>query len=376
MKILFVTYHIYPSKGGAQNYILDLAKGMSKRGHNISIYTTNSITNEKNAGLSEQEFIDDVLIKRFPIKQKLYSFWNSPGMFKQIKQDCQSREYDLVIAFGYNLLSTYITCKYCKKYQIPFILNGIDIRIPTTSSIYKKMLKKAYDKVFSNFLIKNSKKLISFTTDDFEEYIKLGAKKSQLETIPPPMDLSLYKVDMTKEFLNKYDIKKNDKVILYAGRITPHKRLQDIIEMLPMDNVKFFIIGEVYDEKYYERLFNIEREDVFFVNAFPTRHKTLLQFYKRADIFVLPSQYEGFGMVLTEANAMGTPVVAYDTQGVREVVKNGITGYLVKSKKEFREAIIKLLKNNTMGENGKEYVKRFETDVIINKLIEICEEVK
>jgi len=58
----------------------------------------------------------------------------------------------------------------------------------------------------------------------------------------------------------------------------------------------------------------------------------VIPFYKRMDIFVLPSLYEGFGIVILEAMAMGIPIIATNVDGIKEVVINGESGILVPPK--------------------------------------------
>jgi glycosyltransferase involved in cell wall biosynthesis len=94
----------------------------------------------------------------------------------------------------------------------------------------------------------------------------------------------------------------------------------------------------------------LERPDVFAILSI-------------SDIFVLSSHWEGFGIVLAEAMALGKPVVSTDTDGGREVVKNGETGILVpiKNPRVLARAILNLLEQpdlmTRMGQKGKKRVR-------------------
>lgn len=90
--------------------------------------------------------------------------------------------------------------------------------------------------------------------------------------------------------------------------------------------------------------------------------KEVYEFYRITDIAIVPSLFEGFGLAAAEAMAAGLPVVGSDVDGLREVVEEGVTGYLVPAGNShaLAEAIVRLLENpkiaNAMGERGRERV--------------------
>jgi glycosyltransferase involved in cell wall biosynthesis len=93
-----------------------------------------------------------------------------------------------------------------------------------------------------------------------------------------------------------------------------------------------------------------------------------------AEVFVLPSLYEGNPKALLEAMACGLPVLATNVEGNREVVQHGVTGYLCKdtSAESLREGIEKLLADerlrNTLGRNAREFIEReYALDVLLER---------
>jgi D-inositol-3-phosphate glycosyltransferase len=79
----------------------------------------------------------------------------------------------------------------------------------------------------------------------------------------------------------------------------------------------------------------------------PQRHERLVDFYSAADVVVVPSRSESFGLVALEAQACGTPVVAAATGGLRTVVRDGESGFLVSGRRptDYAERIIAILTN-------------------------------
>ena len=97
-------------------------------------------------------------------------------------------------------------------------------------------------------------------------------------------------------------------------------------------------------------------------------------FYSRMDVFVLPSIYEGFGIVLLEAMASGVPVVATDVDGIKEVILNSECGILVppKNPEALADAVIKIIENPQLSksliDDGLKRVKLFNVQEHVMKL--------
>jgi glycosyltransferase involved in cell wall biosynthesis len=102
----------------------------------------------------------------------------------------------------------------------------------------------------------------------------------------------------------------------------------------------------------------------------------------RAWVLVNPSVREGFGLNVLEANALGTPCVAYNVAGLRDSVIDGKTGLLVKENgdaEKLAEAIIKVLKDEefrrTLSVNALEYSKNFSWDKTAEGFLKVVESV-
>jgi glycosyltransferase involved in cell wall biosynthesis len=113
----------------------------------------------------------------------------------------------------------------------------------------------------------------------------------------------------------------NGPILLCVARVSKEKNLEDFFELDYPGSNKIMVgdgpMLETYKKKY---------PDVMF-----TGFKTgvdLARYYAMADVFVFPSRWETFGIVMIEAMACGTPVAAYPCQGPEDVVENGVTGYL------------------------------------------------
>ena len=110
-------------------------------------------------------------------------------------------------------------------------------------------------------------------------------------------------------------------VLVCVSRVSKEKNLEDFFKLDYPGAHKIMVGGGPMLEKYKKQYPNVE-----FV-GFKTGHD-LAHYYQMADVFVFPSRWETFGIVMIEAMACGTPVAAYPCQGPEDVVEPGVTGYL------------------------------------------------
>jgi glycosyltransferase involved in cell wall biosynthesis len=124
-------------------------------------------------------------------------------------------------------------------------------------------------------------------------------------------------------------------VLVCVSRVSKEKNLEDFFE-LDYPNSRKIMVGdgpmrEVYEKKY---------PSVEFV-GFKTGHE-LAEYYQQADVFVFPSRWETFGIVMIESMACGTPVAAYPVAGPMDVIDQGITGCMNKDLKQAVDSALQL----------------------------------
>ncbi len=400
MKILFVQNRFYPAIGGAERHTYLLSKYLAKKGHEVTVYTTTSLSKDdvlsialsppffvnpkKKTSLPEKEVIENVTVERFDMRLRFWSFNWIPEMFKKLK--ATAHEFDIIHAHGYHISSSLAGCYYAKKCKKPFILTAHDLIIPDDLPTDAKLFKKIYDKTFGRYLLKNSTRLIALTEDQIQQYAERGGDVSKIRIIPNGIELDKYRNAKTNpDIIAKYGIDDVDKVLLFVGRIDKYKGIQDVIEAMPVilskhHNIKFIVVGGDYGykselKKLSEKL-NVDKSVVFTGNI---SKEELIELYKRADIFVFPSKMEGFGIVLLEAMASGTLCIAYSIPSVRKIIKDNENGVLVKNKNELLDKILYYLDNveekKKIETNAFKYVENYDIKSIITKLVMIYEEI-
>jgi starch synthase len=160
---------------------------------------------------------------------------------------------------------------------------------------------------------------------------------ARVHVIHNGIDLEEYrKVDSTKA-LARYGIDLNEPYLLFVGRITRQKGIIHLMRAIQFMDRRFQIVlcaaapdtPEIAEEmkNAVERL-KTQRSDIIWINEMVDR-KTATELYSHAAVFCCPSIYEPFGIINLEAMACETAVVASAVGGIKEVVVNGETGFLV-----------------------------------------------
>ena len=185
-----------------------------------------------------------------------------------------------------------------------------------------------------------------------------------------------------KEIRNFHKIADDDIVILFAGLNFDVKGLDRLLESIadfteagkkyPL--LKLLIIGKGNEKKYSNMAENLKiRDRVIFAGI---KHN-VEKYYHAADLFSILSYRESFGIVILEAMACGLPVIISETVGAKDVVKQDITGYIIKNtnlKKEMSNALFALMnkeKREEMGENAKSIIANYDWDIVAKRVAAI-----
>lgn len=170
-------------------------------------------------------------------------------------------------------------------------------------------------------------------------------------------------------------------IILLPARVVPGKGHRDLIDaarILKRKDFHFKILfaGRISDVEFKQEIQKLLREyelsdRVNFVGELT--QEDLRGWYAASKVVVLPSEDEGLGRVLLEAQSMGVPVIAYDVGGVSEAVLDGITGYLVRKGNidNLASRIYELLKDDqmreSMGKAGRSFVEKNFSHAVLAK---------
>ena len=387
LKILQVISCFYPAwaYGGPVKVAYDVSRKLVERGHEVTVYTsdmsndgclrTGSRTKEV-AGIQVHYFKNISAMISKEMKQFI-----TPEMITAAKREI--RGFDVAHLHEYRTFQNIIVHHYARKYSIPYVLQAHG-SLPRTQA--KQELKWIYDMFFGNKLLKDASKMIAINQMEAKQYRSMGVSEEKIAIIPNGIDLSEY-TDLPPKgsFKLKFNIEEDEKIILYLGRIHRIKGLDILVKAFAnivkkLDDVKLVVVGP--DDGYLRELQDLIKalriEDSVLISG-PLYGRDKLRAYVDADVYVLPSRYEIWGMTIAEAVACGTPVILTENCGVADYCRDK-TGIVVEpySDRLFKALLEMLLdedRQRALRKNCKAVAKEFSIPKVVSKLQEIYEEI-
>lgn len=232
----------------------------------------------------------------------------------------------------------------------------------------------------SDVILSNS----SFETDQLVSHY--GADSSRIEIVPPGVDHSIFNPACKSEARRLLNLSEQ-KTLLFVGRIQPLKGVDLAISTLAEledKDARLILIGSssgMEGPSEQRRITKMVKElgltnRVLFVE--PQPHEKLVNWYRAADVLLMPSRSESFGLVALEAAACGLPVVASEVGGLQTIVENGLSGYLINDRDPWSYAahVSKIIddsgKAEEMSEEAVERSKLFTWSVTAARIRRIC----
>lgn len=183
-----------------------------------------------------------------------------------------------------------------------------------------------------------------------------GADPSRVEIVAPGVDHAFFAPGQRRQARRAIALPEEGRMLLFVGRIQPLKGLEvairSLAELADRCPDAFLVVvggpsgpsGQAEVDRMHALVAELGVEErVRFVP--PQAHELLSTYYRAADVCVVPSRSESFGLVALEAAACGTPVVAAAVGGLTSLVDDGRTGYLIegRSPSDFAAAIERVL---------------------------------
>jgi D-inositol-3-phosphate glycosyltransferase len=324
--------------GGMSVYIRELARELGKQGHKVDIYTRVHDPNDPRieelvkgvrlihlrAGKEAKIQKMDVYFTLPEFTFNLENFWKDNGL-----------SYDIV--YSHYWLSALVGKYLRREWQIPYVA------MYHTLGAVKNALgigeeEPALRIVSERETIKDCQRIIVATDEEKQDLVRYyGALSEKIGVVPCGVNMELFK-PVDKAIARKTLGLNDEKILLFVGRIDPLKGIEQLIKAVALlkndENLRLIVVGG--DENSYKELEELKklsialgiRESVTFPGL--VRQEQLPYYYSAADVCVVPSYYESFGLVALEALACGTPVVAADVGNLKNIIRQGETGYVTK----------------------------------------------
>ena len=249
--------------------------------------------------------------------------------------------------------------------HIPIVttLHGTDITLLGKDKSFKPVIEYAI----------NQSDAVTAVSEDLKEETLLNFKiKDEIKVIPNFIDMSLYKQECNQVLRDKF-AKKEEAILVHISNFRKVKRVQDVVKIFEKVNKhvpsKLFMIGDGPERLKAEQL--CRKLGIAKHVRFLGKLKVIEKFLCIADVFVLPSKTESFGLVALEAMASKVAVISTNSGGLSEVNIDGETGYLsdVGDVKKMANDTIALLKDteklNQFKNNALAHAKTFDLPNIL-----------
>lgn len=370
MKVLFLNWRDLknPQSGGAEIITHELAKALVETKHDVYFFTA------KFEGCKNFEKIDGIKIFRsgskFTVPWHAYKFYRAKKYFDLVIDECNTNQFFTPLYVPKKKRIFYIN-QLTRKiwfYQLAFPLNVLGYLL---EPLFLFLQRQSYT--------------ITISKSTKEHLVKFGFNPKKISVIPVGID---FKPDVA---LLPLDNKKKGLSLIFVGRLVEYKRVHDVIKVvyfitkaLPKLRVTLEIVGKG-EKKYVTKLRRITTElglskRIRFYGhiSFHERNKMMRQSF----LILATSLLEGWGLIVSEANALGTPACVYNVGGLRDSTKHNFTGIVTEKNtpKELAKEIIRLYNDKqlymSLRYNAWKFSKTLTFDKMKLKFLEIANKIR
>ena len=358
----------YPTYGGSGTVATELGRNLAGRGHKVHFITT--ALPYRLSEFVENIFYHEVQVFNYPLFEYVpYSLSLASKMAQvAIRENLDLLHVHYAIPHA---TSAYLAKKIiASKRDIPVIttLHGTDITLVGNDPSY-------YD--ITRFSIEESDAVTAVSVYLKNQTLYRFAINKTIEVIPNFVDTDRFspQTGHQKDCRNCL-CKPGEKIIMHISNFRPVKRIPDIIEVFEgvskQINARLVLIGSGPEKEKVRML--VDEKDLTGKVFFLGKQDDVSQLIPCADLYMLPSSHESFGLTALEAMSCGVPVIGTSGSGMNEFLGDNSGGFLypVGDVHSMIEGCIKILDNSDladeMGKKGREKViKKYNTDLIINK---------
>jgi glycosyltransferase involved in cell wall biosynthesis len=344
MKVLLTSPYYPPHIGGIEIHTANIARGVREKGYEVEVVTS--------TGSDECVKVTKIPCLRIPYSP-------IPLKFPDVKGD----------VYHSHIPSPFFArCLMKKNYKPHIITYHNDVFVPD------RVDGKPIPEFVSRWIEKKNEELVRPILDNAE--VIIATTRSYAVTSPMLKDY-LDKVEIipnaigVQDFLPGKDAGERDGIVLYAGRLVEYKGLPTLIRAMKNIQARLVVLGEGEDKIRFEELAKKLGVRVEFRGK--VSDNELKEWMRKARVLVLPAQsrLEAFGIVLLEAMACNTPIIASNIPGVEEIARNG--GLVFESEEELSLNITRILEDDALatklGRRGKSIVEqKYNWESVLDKI--------
>ena len=338
----FITFHACPlaapgqgKSGGMNVYVRQLAAALGNMGMPIDIFTrehADVVNRIEHIGPN----VRVVHLKAGEPDTHIEGLYAElPGFLDRLNafREEEGLEYDVI--HSHYWLSAWIGRELSQVLNVPHVVTFHTLGLIKMQSRAGEV-EQVERPVIETEVMATVDRIIAFSPHERDAMARLyAADASKISLVPCGVDLSVFRPLDQKIARDRLGLN-GERILLYVGRVEPLKGLDLLVEtaaqMDSEDGVRMIVVGadanggqEMDRVKQLAKARDVE-DQIDFVGQ--VDHLALPLYYNAADVCVVPSYYESFGLVALESMACGTPVVATRVGGLSTIIQHGRTGYL------------------------------------------------
>lgn len=345
-----------PDKGGIATHSYNLAKELASRGHSVTIITYGKLGRSSNKS-NKIKIREIPLINKFPLRGLSYSFGCLTTLLK-IKGKVDLIHVHPIQAAGA------VAVLFKKLYNIPVITtsHGSDLLKWSKYPFFRKLFSK---------IANSSNKLICVSNYLAKQAEKIGIEEDKIKVVQEGVEVpeSIQKMDKV-ELKKKLGLSLKRKTILFVGSLREIKRPDILLEFAEKfdHGYDFILIGDGPLKGQLEE--SIKTKKIENVSLLGSKdHQTTLKYIRGADLLLIPSEYEGFGLVAIEASLLETPVVGRPVAALNEVLApESLSSSL-------EEKMLNVLKNKRLRDKIIKKNKKIAEEFTLKRMVDEVEKV-
>ncbi len=331
--------------GGMSVYIREIARDLGRRGHFVDVYTRiHEPIHDRVVDLGQNARL--VHLKAGEEEIQKLAIYGHLGEFVHELEDFRRQNglrYDLI--HSHYWLSGLAGKRLQQWWGIPHMIGFHTLgAVKNAIGIGQDEPKLRIDA--ERELVKDCDRIIASTQKGMEDLISYyNAVPETIRVIPCGVNLDLFR-PMNKEIAKCHLALDGERIILFVGRMVPLKGIDNLLKAMTYlerrEKIKLVVIGgDEHSQAELQRLESLSQSlglhgSVIFLGL--VNQGMLPFYYSAADLCVVPSYCESFGLVVLESLACGTPVVATKVGGAESVIRQGETGYIVIDNDPYRLA--------------------------------------
>jgi glycosyltransferase involved in cell wall biosynthesis len=398
-RVYWLTEEFFPPQvGGAEFMASYLTAGLARNGFQVTV-----VTRQPESVCTSVEYIGSVCVRRIHPRGQLkgkgwYALFATFGFLMRLLSLLirERREFDLVIVSGMKIIPLVAVpvCRIFNKLCVVRVESSFEILEPISAGSMRR-LSGIFRRITSSLLERAQHYMARRTdcivviSDEIERLLERAQIRTAIARIPNAVDLNRFKpvgAVEREELRRRLRIPLGATVVLFAGRLSRAKGIEMLIHAWPGLIAKhpdlFLVIvgsaGESFDR--------CELEIISFIKEHSLQQSTLLAgqsdhveaYLQSADVFVFPSEYEGFSLALIEALGCAVPSVVSAVGAAPQLIEHGKNGFMFPPKESIAMvAALEMCLNqrgewSAIGRRARETVGKYDLSVIIEAYLQLC----